>query len=172
MIGAVARLSNRHQPPCWLCRDHYVTRLTLRNGMGLIVPVNKRLYRDNKILNLRLTKGNSQINKILNKFIDIFSVITRNPWPSHSQFVIYSRHLRACPTNVNDVYIDCYTVVARWQWVCPWGRTHGLQFAGITFLWLVHLNIGWDCLVSHCIVGSRDRWQLPPFLDTTDSPFA
>ena len=30
-------------------------------------------------------------------------------------------------------------------------------------LWLAGLNIGWDCLVPHCIMGSRDQWEFPPF---------
>ena len=30
-------------------------------------------------------------------------------------------------------------------------------------LWLVVLNIDWDCLVPHCIMGSRDQWEFPPF---------
>ena len=43
--------------------------------------------------------------------------------------------------------------------------THGLQsiVAGITRWWLVGLNIYWDCLVSHCIIGSHDQWEFPPF---------
>ena len=40
---------------------------------------------------------------------------------------------------------------------------HGLQLAGITRWWLVGLNIYWDCLVSHCIIGSHDQWEFPPF---------
>ena len=35
--------------------------------------------------------------------------------------------------------------------------------AGITLLWSVGLNIIWDCLFSHCIVGSCDRWEFPAF---------
>ena len=31
------------------------------------------------------------------------------------------------------------------------------------FLWLVGLNIDWDCLMPHCIMGSRDQWEMPPF---------
>ena len=30
-------------------------------------------------------------------------------------------------------------------------------------LWLVGLDIGWDCLVSHCIMTSRDQWEFPLF---------
>ena len=40
---------------------------------------------------------------------------------------------------------------------------HGFQLAGITLLWLVGLNIDWDCLVPHCIMGSRDQWEFPLF---------
>ena len=39
----------------------------------------------------------------------------------------------------------------------------GLQLAGITRLWLVSLNRDRDCLVSHCIMGSCDQWEFPPF---------
>ena len=41
--------------------------------------------------------------------------------------------------------------------------------AGITLLWFVGLNIDWDCLVPHCIMGSCDQWE---FLDPSDSPLA
>ena len=37
------------------------------------------------------------------------------------------------------------------------------KLAGITLLWLVGLNVDWDCLVSHCIIGSRDQWEFPLF---------
>ena len=40
---------------------------------------------------------------------------------------------------------------------------HGFQLAGIAPLWLVALNIDWDCLVPHCIMDSRDQWEFPPF---------
>ena len=40
---------------------------------------------------------------------------------------------------------------------------HGLQLTGICHLWLDGLSIVWDCLVSHCILGSRDRWEFQPF---------
>ena len=40
---------------------------------------------------------------------------------------------------------------------------HGLQLAGITLLWLVDLNTNWDSLVPHCILGSCDQWEFPPF---------
>ena len=33
----------------------------------------------------------------------------------------------------------------------------------ITLLWLVGLKIDWDCLVPHCIMGSRDHWESPLF---------
>ena len=33
----------------------------------------------------------------------------------------------------------------------------------ITLLWLVGLNIDWDCLVPHYIIGSSDQWEFPPF---------
>ena len=39
----------------------------------------------------------------------------------------------------------------------------GLQLAGITILWLVGLNIDWGCLVPHCIMGSRNQLEFPPF---------
>ena len=38
-----------------------------------------------------------------------------------------------------------------------WGMGDSLQLARITLLSLVGLNIGWDCLESHCTAGSRDR---------------
>ena len=28
---------------------------------------------------------------------------------------------------------------------------------------LVGLNIDWDCIVPHCIMGSRAQWEFPPF---------
>ena len=31
------------------------------------------------------------------------------------------------------------------------------------FMWLVGRNMNWDCLVPHCIMGSRDQWEFPPF---------
>ena len=40
---------------------------------------------------------------------------------------------------------------------------HGLQLAGITRFWLVGPNIDWDCLENHCIMGSCDQWEFPPF---------
>ena len=40
---------------------------------------------------------------------------------------------------------------------------HGLQSAGISLLWLVGLNMGLECLMSNCIVGSRDRLEFPLF---------
>ena len=43
------------------------------------------------------------------------------------------------------------------------GMRYGFHLAGITLLWLVALNIGRDCLVSHCIAGLHDCWQFPPF---------
>ena len=39
----------------------------------------------------------------------------------------------------------------------------GHQLAGITLLWLVGLEIDWDSLVPHCIMGSRDEWESPMF---------
>ena len=30
-------------------------------------------------------------------------------------------------------------------------------------LWLVYLNIDWDCLVPQCIMGSRGHWEFPLF---------
>ena len=38
---------------------------------------------------------------------------------------------------------------------------HGFQLAGITLLWFVGLKIYWDCLVPHCIMGSRDLYHRP-----------
>ena len=46
---------------------------------------------------------------------------------------------------------------------CQWGMRHGLQVAGITLLWLVGLNIDWDYLLPHCIMGSCDQWEFPLF---------
>ena len=40
---------------------------------------------------------------------------------------------------------------------------HSFQLAGTTILWLVGLNIGWDCLKSQCIVGLHYWWDFPPF---------
>ena len=40
---------------------------------------------------------------------------------------------------------------------------HGLWLAAITRLWLLGLNIDWDCLVLHCIMDSCDQWEFPPF---------
>ena len=45
----------------------------------------------------------------------------------------------------------------------PVGMRHVLQLAGITLLWLVDLSTDWDCLVPHCIMGSRDQWEFPLF---------
>ena len=71
------------------------------------------------------------------------------------------------PNNLsNSLIIDCYTVVALWQQHCQWGMRHGLQLAGITLLWLVGLNIPWDCLVSPCIMGSCDQWKFSSFFQT------
>ena len=47
----------------------------------------------------------------------------------------------------------------------------GLQLAGITRLWLVSLNRDRDCLVSHCIMGSCDQWEFPPFCRPQWLPF-
>ena len=60
--------------------------------------------------------------------------------------------------------INCYTVLAWWQKDCQCSMRHGLQLAGIILLWLVGLNIDWDCLWSHYIVSSRNRWEFPPYL--------
>ena len=59
--------------------------------------------------------------------------------------------------------VDCYTVLAWWQQDCHWGMKHGPQSSGINLLWSVGLYIGWDCLVSRCIVGSPDQWEFSPF---------
>ena len=60
--------------------------------------------------------------------------------------------------------LDCYTVQTCWYKDCQWVMRHGLQLVGITLLWLVCLNIGWDCLVSQCILSSsHDWWEFPPF---------
>ena len=42
-----------------------------------------------------------------------------------------------------------------------------LQLVGITLLWLVGLNVGWNCLESRCIVGSRDQWYFPSIFPLT-----
>ena len=42
--------------------------------------------------------------------------------------------------------VDCFTGLALWHQDCQWDIRHGLQFTGITLLWLASLNIGWDCL--------------------------
>ena len=34
------------------------------------------------------------------------------------------------------------------------------------FVWLVGLNIVWDCLVLYCILGLHDQWEFPPFWQT------
>ena len=60
-------------------------------------------------------------------------------------------------------YVVWYRALAWWQYGCQWGVRHGLQLAGITLLWLVGVNMYWDCLVSQCIVGSRDWCELPLF---------
>ena len=65
--------------------------------------------------------------------------------------------------------LECYTVLAWWHWDRQCGMKHVFQLAGITILWLVGLNMYWDCLVSYCIIGSRDRWEFPPFSMTTSS---
>ena len=44
--------------------------------------------------------------------------------------------------------------------------------AGIMLLSVVGLNIDLDCLVPHCVMGSRDQWEFPSFSDPSDSPFA
>ena len=44
--------------------------------------------------------------------------------------------------------------------------------ADIKLLWLVGLNIDWDCLVPNYIMGSRDQWEFPPFSDPRNSHFA
>ena len=41
-----------------------------------------------------------------------------------------------------------------------WGMA---SLAGFILLWLVGLNIDWDCPVPHCIMGSCDQWESPPF---------
>ena len=40
---------------------------------------------------------------------------------------------------------------------------HDLQLAGTTLLWLVGLHIVWDCLASHCIIGSHHPREFPSF---------
>ena len=50
------------------------------------------------------------------------------------------------------------SLVAVWLSV---GIRHGLQLAGTIPLWLAGLNIGQDCLMSQCTVGSRDQWGFP-----------
>ena len=62
------------------------------------------------------------------------------------------------------VVIDCYTVLPGGNRTVSgvWDMaSNGL--AGIALLWLVGLNIDWDCLVPHCIMGSHDQWEFPPF---------
>ena len=52
---------------------------------------------------------------------------------------------------------------------CQWGMIHCLQLAGITLLWLVGLNIDWDCLVPHCIMTSGNSHRLS---HPSGSPFS
>ena len=44
---------------------------------------------------------------------------------------------------------------------------HGLRLTGPTLLWFVGLNIDWDYLVPHCIMGWRDQWEFPTFFQTS-----
>ena len=53
---------------------------------------------------------------------------------------------------------DCYTILAWWQVYYQRGVRH---FASQHHPFVKDLD--WDCLVPHCIVGSRDRWEFPQF---------
>ena len=60
------------------------------------------------------------------------------------------------------VFLDCHKPGGN-KTVGQWGMGHCLQLAGVPLLWLVGLNIDWDCLVPRCIMLSRDQWGFPPF---------
>ena len=65
--------------------------------------------------------------------------------------------------------LDCYTILACWHSDCQWDMRHGVQSPGITLLWLVGLNKGWDCLncnglwahMWECLSFFRGHWQSP-----------
>ena len=59
-------------------------------------------------------------------------------------------------------------LILDWQYDCPWGMEHCLQLAGITLLWLVGLNIDYDCLVPITLWDHVTH----RFSDPNDSPFA
>ena len=69
-----------------------------------------------------------------------------------------------CQQNLSD--INMHTVLTWWQW----GTRLGPWLAGITFLLVVALNIGWDCLSRSALLAhvtgeippfSRGHWQSP-----------
>ena len=93
-------------------------------------------------------------------FLNLISKLTGLHWcskgrPSHKWILIGYWHEVL-------VRVDCYTALAWWQYYrdCHWDMGHGPRRHA---LWLVGLNINWDCLVPHCIMGSRDQREFPPF---------
>ena len=56
----------------------------------------------------------------------------------------------------------CYTVLAWWQW--DWNMTSNWLVSRFcwSFCWSFWLVFS-DCLVLHCIMGSRDQWKFPSF---------
>ena len=82
-------------------------------------------------------------------------------WPGNLEMpcdCLHSSELIGLPR-----WVDCNTVLPWWLHDSQCSKRHGLQFTGIILLWLVGLNIDWDCLVPLCIMGSRDQWEFPPF---------
>ena len=64
--------------------------------------------------------------------------------------------------------LDCFIVLAWWLCDCQWYMRHDSHFA-CTLLWLADLNITFGVHKLQCILGSRYRWEFPPFLKATDS---
>ena len=59
--------------------------------------------------------------------------------------------------------LDCYTVLAWYGMIRVWSGYDPGYDNGLHRPFMIgRSNIGWDYLVSQCIVGSRDRWEFPP----------
>ena len=59
-------------------------------------------------------------------------------------------YIRYCPVRTSAKKFSFPACSVLWNMASNW-------LASITLLWLIGLNIGWDCLVSHCIVGPCDQ---------------
>ena len=67
--------------------------------------------------------------------ICIFHFVHIHIWQCQNILIRANQIKYACWILRYVIWLDCYTVLAWWQYDCQWGMRHGLQLARITFLW-------------------------------------